>query len=140
MCQKVRRIRKGLLRQEAVATEVSQIVIPYEQHFTIEREDQQPDEGETFYYEDSQLESKYRVIVFTTGDGTFDVAPKLMKQLYTILIIIADKCLPMLYAYLPNKKYEIFFPNIFQTNFNFEFFLLFYRINIRFIRINIFSN
>jgi hypothetical protein len=40
MCQKVRRIRKGLLRQEAVATEVSQIVIPYEQHFTIEREDQ----------------------------------------------------------------------------------------------------
>jgi hypothetical protein len=97
----------------------SGIVIPENQKFTIVREDQNYDEGEPFYYEDSNLESPYRVIVFTTarnlalmekhnnwyGDGTFNVAPKLMTQLYTIQIIIRQKCLPMVYAYLPNKKY-----------------------------------
>ena len=38
------------------------------------------------------------------GDGTFDVAPKLMKQLYNVLIIIENKVLPMVHAYLPKKN------------------------------------
>ncbi len=101
---------------------MSEIVIPVNQRYTIVRDDQDYDEGEPFYFEDTQLETPSRVIIFTTsrnlklmerhrdwyGDGTFDVAPRLMKQLYTLLIIIQNKCLPMVYAYLPNKKYETY--------------------------------
>jgi hypothetical protein len=122
LSQKVRRIRRRKLGDEVVANEVSEIVITVNQRYTIVRDDQEYDEMEPFYFEDTQLETPFRVIIFTTsrnlklmerhrdwyGDGTFDVAPRLMKQLYTLLIIIQNKCLPMLYAYLPDKKYETY--------------------------------
>ncbi len=111
------------------------IVFPENQKFTIVRRDQNYDEGEPFYDEDSNLESPYGVILFTTGrnlaliekrnnfygDGTFNVSPKLMTQLYTIQKIIRQKCLPMVNAMvnLPNKKYLTYltlFQLIFQKN------------------------
>ncbi len=67
MGQIVRRERKKKLGDEVVANEVGGIAIPENQKFTIVREDQNYDEGEPFYYEDSNLESPYRVILFTTG-------------------------------------------------------------------------
>ena len=42
------------------------------------------------------------------ADGTFDIVPKLMKQLYTIHIIWYNKVLPLVYAYLPIKKTETY--------------------------------
>ena len=36
--------------KEVVATEVSEIVIPVNQHYTIVRDGQSYDEGDTFYY------------------------------------------------------------------------------------------
>lgn len=69
LSQKVslRRIRRNQLGDEVVANEVSEVVIPNNQRYTIVREDQEYDEGEPFYFEDSQLESPFRVIVFTTA-------------------------------------------------------------------------
>ncbi len=37
-------------------------------------------------------------------DGTFDVAPTVFKQLYTICVVYRGKFLPLVYAFLPNKK------------------------------------
>ena len=37
------------------------------------------------------------------GDGTFDAAPKLFKQVYTIDCVIHNKCFPMLYGLLTRK-------------------------------------
>ena len=35
------------------------------------------------------------------GDGTFDVAPHLFTQLYTIHALIEDTCVPVVFALLP---------------------------------------
>jgi hypothetical protein len=103
--QKIRRQRNKKLGKVPVAHTTEEIVIPESQHFTIVQDGQSANEGETFYYEDSKTESPFRVIVFTTNsnlkilqkhrnwlaDGTFDIAPKLMKQLYTIHTVMQYK-------------------------------------------------
>ena len=103
--QKVRRKRQKKLGKVPVAHTVEEIIIPESQHFTIVKDGQEANEGETFYYEDSTTESPYRVILFTTksnleilqrhrnwlADGTFEIAPKLMKQLYTIHTVMQYK-------------------------------------------------
>ena len=38
------------------------------------------------------------------GDGTFDVAPLIFKQVYTLNVIESGKNLPLIYALLPDKK------------------------------------
>ena len=51
------------------------------------------------------------------ADGTFDTAPKLFKQLFTLNVIVKGKNLPMLYALLQNKQektYEELFLKIFE--------------------------
>ena len=81
--------------------------------------------GDKFYF--GSLGSKdRRVFIFTTEcnfklmneycdwycDGTFDVAPKLFRQLYTVNIIVKNKNLPMVYALIPDKSqvsYVLFF-------------------------------
>jgi hypothetical protein len=41
-------------------------------------------------------------------DGTFDIAPLLFHQVYTIHTIVGDKCVPVLYAFLPRKTKTIY--------------------------------
>lgn len=38
------------------------------------------------------------------GDGTFDIVPILFQQLYSIHASIDNKYIPLVYAFLPNKK------------------------------------
>ena len=79
---------------------------------------QTTEKGKKFYYGDSGKSDKNRVIFFSTDenlkllstnndwymDGTFDIAPAIFKQVYTIHILFRGTTLPMLYALLPNKK------------------------------------
>lgn len=101
-------------------------------------------DGKKFYWDDSGPEDLNRVILFTTtenlaelskhhdwyGDGTFDIAPTLFLQLYSIHIIRNGKDLPMAYAFLPNKllsTYIVLFEMIMSCvshppiSFNFDF-------------------
>ena len=41
-------------------------------------------------------------------DGTFDTAPRLFKQLFTLNIIMKGKNLPMLYCLLQNKQQKTY--------------------------------
>ena len=41
-------------------------------------------------------------------DGTFDIAPLLFQQVYTIHTIVGDKCVPVLCAFLPQKTKTIY--------------------------------
>ena len=78
--------------------------------------------GENFFYEDSGKGDSERILLFTTetnikilntnkdwyADGTFDISPTLFKQLYSVHVIINNFDLPMLYAFLPNKKQQVY--------------------------------
>ncbi|CAF1126577.1 unnamed protein product [Brachionus calyciflorus] len=71
--------------------------------------------GYKFYFGDSGKTDKNRIIFFTTeqnlkilgtypdwySDGTFDIAPNIFKQVYTLHVDIRGTILPMLYALLP---------------------------------------
>ena len=79
-----------------------------------------------FYYGKYGSDNKL-VFIFTTeqnlqllqkytdwyADGTFDVSPKLFKQLFTVNIIVKNRNLPMLYALLPDKT-EISYTLVFK--------------------------
>ena len=88
-----------------------------------EEEEEEEKEGEG---EGGEGEEKTRILIFATknnldeleqevrwfGDGTFKVAPKSFKQVYTINVIRENRNLPFVYALLPNKKtktYRILF-------------------------------
>lgn len=87
------------------------------------------EEGNKFLYYDSGEEVDKRILIFTTeenlellksserwyGDGTFDTAPNLFCQLYTIHGIKDFESIPLLYGLLPSKEfdiYEIFFTQV----------------------------
>ena len=74
--------------------------------------------GENFLVYDTGSLDEERLLIFGTDenlrllclhkdwflDGTFDITPLLIKQVYTIHIIKCNKVYPMVYCLLPNKK------------------------------------
>ncbi|CAF1092581.1 unnamed protein product [Brachionus calyciflorus] len=115
--------KKNAIRQKVIRTRNCQnglstknfkllhhVVIDEELKFTYKKN--------KFYFGDSGPTDKNRVIFFTTDqnlkllstyrdwycDGTFSICPSPFKQVYTIHIIIRGTTLPMVYAFLPNKK------------------------------------
>lgn len=82
--------------------------------------------GQQFLYYDSGPEDPNRMLIFTTDnnlgilnkshtsfvDGTFEIAPKLFYQVFTINGIFRGKCLPLVYGLLTRKDektYDKFF-------------------------------
>ena len=74
-----------------------------------------------FLQYDSGPESQNRILVFSPDslerladaetfymDGTFSVAPRPFKQLYTIRIPFKDVSMTAVYAFLPNKRQETY--------------------------------
>ncbi|CAF1041108.1 unnamed protein product [Brachionus calyciflorus] len=74
-----------------------------------------------FLFFDSGADSEFRFIIFTTEsnlqnlenahvfvDGTFDIAPKLFAQVYTIHALIDGRCFPMAYGLLSRKTEEMY--------------------------------
>ena len=78
--------------------------------------------GESFLFHDSGADDSKRIFIFCTAnnltllntyrnwyvDATFDSAPHMFYQLFTIHIIKNNKNLPMVYALLPNKEEETY--------------------------------
>jgi hypothetical protein len=97
-----------------------EIIIPVEFHRTIE--DVEDGSSELFYIDDSGEDDEERIMLFSTEtnikwlmkhhewyvDGTFEIAPDLFKQLFTIQIVVNGYNLPLVYALLPNKKTETY--------------------------------
>lgn len=87
---------------------------------------QSPNGQEDFLKYDSGPGSD-RILVFTTNlnvellgmarqifsDGTFDAAPQLFQQLYTIHAVVHEHVRPLVYALLPNKT-EVTYIRLFQ--------------------------
>ena len=42
------------------------------------------------------------------ADGTFDIAPELFQQVYTVHALVQGRCLPMVYGILPRKTEVIY--------------------------------
>ena len=106
LAQRIRRIRRN--RNSFKSKKIDDLVsidIPESLRFT--------KRNAWFYYDD-----KERILVFTTErnlqylnknldwfvDGTFDVAPSLFTQLFTIQANVNGKVLPLIYSLIPNKK------------------------------------
>jgi hypothetical protein len=112
---RINRRRKKLAGYGKDAESLADIVIPESLLTTI-------DSTGTFLFHDSGKEDPERMLVFATvenikwlsklrdwfGDGTFDIAPKMFTQLYTIHSLKGHKTIPLLYAFLPNKKKETY--------------------------------
>jgi hypothetical protein len=108
----VKRVRKEKAGYGLNPTCLEEINVPDELRYTIVEEGKTPEE---FYWDDS-LDGK-RIMIFTTQknidmlcehrnwyiDGTFDVSPKIYKQMVTIHALINNKVLPLVYALLPDK-------------------------------------
>jgi hypothetical protein len=111
----INRVRKQVAGFGADAMTLADIEIPETLHKTL-------DGKELFYFHDTGTEDPQRIIIFTTkenlkwlgklrdwlGDGTFDIAPKTFRQLYTIHGLKNHKTLPLVYALLPDKKKETY--------------------------------
>jgi hypothetical protein len=79
-------------------------------------------ENELFLWADTGKDDPERTLVFSTThfydklndfetwyfDGTFDVVPRMFKQMVTINVIHRGKCIPILYALLTNKSEKIY--------------------------------
>lgn len=94
------------------------INIPEESRRTI------PDEqgrSEIFFLEDSGVDDPDRILFASEKnirwlkkylewyvDGTFNISPKLFKQLFTIQVVANGFNLPLVYALLPDKKTETY--------------------------------
>jgi hypothetical protein len=77
--------------------------------------------NELFYFGDCGTD-KNKIFIFSTPnnmllcnnihdwyvDGTFDIASSLFKQVFTQHVILKGRCLPMVYALLPNKKESVY--------------------------------
>jgi hypothetical protein len=88
----------------------------------IELEDTLTVDGQQFFLDDSGKDDEDRVMVFATQenlqmlrrypewfiDGTFEICPKLFKQLFTFQIVVNGFNLPLIYALLPNKQTETY--------------------------------
>jgi hypothetical protein len=110
---RINRKRKEVAGFGKDANPLEDIVIPEELKKTI-------DGSNDFLFYDSGKEDKDRILIFITeenlrwlnklrdwlGDGTFDIAPKIFTQLNTIHGLKGHKTIPLLYAFLPNKKKE----------------------------------
>ena len=112
--QRIHRIRKNQIDHGDNPDSLDKIVINHELSHTID--------GDIFlWYEDDDdfcdcdtdkififsTESNFEILnnsAHRYGDGTFDVAPALFKQNYTVTIIESGKNLPLIYALLPEKK------------------------------------
>lgn len=96
-----------------------EIEIPY--HLTKTLKDEFG-EQEIFLLADSGVGDVDRILLFACAknlewlskylewyiDGTFDISPKLFKQLFTFQIIVNGFNLPLVYCLLPNKKAETY--------------------------------
>ncbi|CAF1128917.1 unnamed protein product [Brachionus calyciflorus] len=70
--------------------------------------------GESFVFYDSGTEERFFISSTISNlkllekahlfcDGTFDIAPKLFGQVYTIQALIEGRCVPLVYGLLPRK-------------------------------------
>lgn len=89
---------------------VSDFVIPEEYKRTLD--------GDNFLLVDDTMEDGGRIVVFGTeknldilrscgfwmADGTFKVAPEIFYQIYTIHGLISGESIPLLFAFVPNKR------------------------------------
>ena len=113
--QRINRLRRKDIDHGENPSNRSGIRINEELRFTLD--------GELFlWYDDNEEDGcdcdTHSLLIFATeknfvilnsnphwyGDGTFDVAPLLFKQMYTINVIESGKNLPLIYALLPDKK------------------------------------
>jgi hypothetical protein len=83
--------------------------------------------SELFYFDDSGMDDKTRIIIFSTSnnmkilsqhnhwyvDGTFDITPTMFTQLFSIHVYIKEVSIPLLYALLPNQT-EKTYTKLFQ--------------------------
>ena len=66
------------------------------------------DDEERFFIFGSEKNIKHLEDAHVFADGTFDIAPLLFLQVYSLHAIVQGRCLPMIYGVLPRKTQEMY--------------------------------